>query len=174
MISNTTVDLQDIWGLDDQHIWATGRNSGDGHSVVLQYDGSQWKMLYDSEGQLAQSKFQFRTVWTDNVNYLYLDGGGLHRMDLPDATIGPRINTGQVYISGRIRGTGANDIFDVGQASEVAHYNGSSWLVYPDLRQLNDGFASFPTVYPTRDFVLIGGFFFTGLNGVPVVVRGYR
>jgi hypothetical protein len=170
----TSVHLQDIWGIDDTHIWATGRNSGDGHSVVLQYDGSQWTTLYDSEVQPTQTKHQFSTLWTDTPSKPYLDGGELYVMDLEAATIGTRISTGQSYLSGRIRGTASNDIFDVGQASEAAHYNGSSWLLYPKLKEQNGGFAPFLTVYPTKDFVLIGGFYSTGLNEFPVVVRGYR
>jgi hypothetical protein len=175
MTSNTTVDLEDIYGLDATHIWATGTNSSDGHSVVLQYNGTSWTTLYDSNTQPDQSKYQFGTVWTNTSSSVCLDGGsGLHTLTLSNLDISSQIHTGQTYVSYRVRGTLQNDIFDIGQAGEVAHYNGSSWYLYSDLQTLNGGYAWFYGVYPTKEFVVIGGLYLTALNGFPVIVRGYR
>jgi hypothetical protein len=175
MTSNTTVDLQDIWGIDGTHIWATGTNTGDGHSVVLQCNGSNWTTLYDSNSQPAQSQYQFGTVWTNTPSSLYLDGGsGLHLLTLNNLNIGAQVRTGLSFVGSSIRGVNQNDIFDVTTGGEVAHYNGSSWHCYPEIQSLGGGNASWPSVYPKNDFVVIGGSIFTGLNGFPVVVRGYR
>ncbi len=175
MESHTSVDLQDIWGIDDSHVWATGTTASDGHSVVLQYDGKQWTTIYDNSNATPSKLFYFNTVWTDNVNYLYLDGGGLHKLATTNNNyIGPQIITGQTYPSYRIRSTSQRDMFDTGQASEVAHFNGVSWYLYPELKAINDGFAWFYSAYPTKDFILIGGVSLTSLNGVPIVIRGYR
>jgi hypothetical protein len=175
MESNTTVDLQDIWGLDETHVWATGTRVSDGHSVVLAYDGIQWTTLYDSDTQPVSAKFQFSTLWTDSFADLYLTGGSeLRIMTISNATIGPRIITGRLYGSGQIRGIRRNDIFDSGAGGEVAHFNYKSWHLYQELKSLNGGNAAFPSVHPTKDFVLLGGLCFTALNGFPVVIRGYR
>jgi hypothetical protein len=175
MESHTTVDLWDIWGIDDTHVWATGLNSRDGHSVVLQYNGKQWTTLYDSDTQPFQTKYQFSRVWTDNPSRIYLDGGsGLHIMNLNNFIISSQINTGQTYISYCLRGTRQNDIFDGGPAGEFSHGNGFSWYLYPEFKTLNDGDAWFTSVHPTKDFIVIGGLYLTALNGFPVVVRGYR
>jgi hypothetical protein len=174
MTSNTTVDLQDIWGIDGNHIWATGFNSIDGHSVVLQFNGTGWSTIYDNANKPANQIQYFNTVWTDNVNYLYLDGGSYTNiLNLHDGTF-QRTDSLSAWEVFCLRGTKKSDIFRVGYAGETAHYNGSSWYLYPELRTLDGGNAWFDSVFPTADMVLIGGSFPTALNGFPVVVRGYR
>jgi hypothetical protein len=175
MTSNTTVDLQDIWGIDGSHIWATGTNTGDGHCVVLQCNGSNWSTLYDSNNQPAQSQFQFGTVWTNTSSSLYLDGGsGLHLLTLNNLNIGSQINTGLTYVGSCIRGINQNDIYVVSTGGEVSHYNGSSWHLYPELQSIGGNNAWWRSVHPTNDFVIISGELFTSLNSFPVIVRGYR
>jgi len=175
MTSNTTVDLQDIWGIDATHVWATGTNVGDGHSMVLQCNGASWTILYDSNLQLPQSKFGFGCLWTNTSQTIYSDGGsGLHLLNLTNFNISAQVNTGLSYVASSIRGINQNDIFDVTTGGEVAHYNGSSWYCYPEIQSLGGGNAGWGSVYPKNDFVVIGGSIFTGLNGFPVVIRGYR
>ena len=174
MTSNTTVDLQDIWGLDATHIWATGTNVSDGHCVVLQSNGTGWSTIYDSNTQAPQSQYGFSCLWTDSQNQLWLAGGSpLRKLILSTMTF-TEIITGQGYVSYSVRGILQNDIFISGQASECAHYNGSSWDLYPELQNLNGRYAWFYSVHPTKDFVVIGGIYLTALNGFPVVIRGYR
>ncbi len=174
MTSNTTVDLQDIWGIDGSHIWATGFNSIDGHSVVLQFNGIAWSTIYDNANKPANQIQYFNTGWTDNVNYLFLDGGSYTNiLNLHDGSFKrtDSLSSNEVFC---IRGINRNDIFRVGYGGETAHYNGVSWYLYPELKALNDGTAWFQTIYPSENMVVIGGWFPTALNGFPVVVRGYR
>jgi hypothetical protein len=174
MTSNTTVDLQDIWGIDGSHIWATGFNSVDGHSVVLQFNGTTWSTIYDNANKPANQIQYFNTVWTDNVNYLFLDGGSYTNiLNLHDGSFKrtDSLSSNEVFC---IRGINRNDIFRVGYGGETAHYNGVSWYLYPELKALNGGTAWFQTIYPSENMVVIGGWFPTALNGFPVVVRGYR
>ncbi len=174
--SNTTVDLQDIWGTDANHIWATGTNDVDGHSVVLQCDGTNWTTIYDSATQPVKMQFAFTSLWTDIQNKLWLVGETPLRQWNLSTNLFTAITTGQGWISSCIRGTAENDIFIVGQVGECAHFNGISWYIYPDLKAMNNGSALvlFLTVCPTQNFVALGGQFFTGSNGFPVVMRGYR
>lgn len=175
MESHTTVNLQDIWGIDNSHVWATGFNSNDGHSVVLQFDGKQWTTLYDSDTQSFQTKYQFSRVWSDISTRIYLDGGsGLHTMNLNNFNISPQIHTGRTFVSYCLRGTGLNDIFDGGPAGELSHGNGYSWHLYPEFNTLNQGDAWVTSIHPKKNFVLVGGLYLTQLNGFPVVIRGYR
>jgi len=174
MTSNTTVDLQDIWGIDATHIWATGFNNSDGHCVVLQCNGTNWTTIYDSANLPSNKIHYFNTLWTDNVNNLYLDGGSFTQiLNLQDGTFKrtDSLSTNEVF---KIRGTKQNDIFRVGYGGEVVHYNGARWYLYPELKSLNSGTAWFYSVFPASDMVIIGGLFPTALNGFPVVVRGYR
>jgi hypothetical protein len=171
MPSSTTVDLQDIWGIDATHIWVTGTNVGDGHSVVLQCDGSNWTTIYDSNTQ----PYGFGCLWTNTTHFIYLDGGsGLYKMTLDNYNLGSEIKIGLTYLRSSIHGINNNDIFDVTAGGEAAHYNGSSWHYYLDIQAFNQSGAWFTRVYPTSNFVLIGGWYLMELNGFPVVIRGYR
>jgi hypothetical protein len=172
--SHTTVNLQDVWGIDNEHVWATGFNSNDGHCVLLQYDGKVWKTIYDNTNATPSTLQYFNTVWTDNVNYLYLDGGSYTQLLNLRTGSFRRTDKLSTYTMFRLRGIKRNDIFRVGFGGETVHFNGVSWYLYPDLKLLNEGFAGFNSVHPIKDFVLIGGLYLTTLNGFPVVLRGYR
>jgi hypothetical protein len=173
MTSNTTVDLQDIWGIDGSHIWAAGTNDIDGHSVLLQCNGTSWTKIYDNSTQPLQPKY-FGCLWTNTLSSIYLDGGGLYILTLNDLNFGSQIKTGLMYSASSIQGVNQNDIFDVTTGGEVAHYNGSSWYYYLNIQAFNSSGAWFTRVYPTSNFILIGGWYLTSYNSAPVVIRGYR
>ncbi|MBN1396723.1 MAG: hypothetical protein JXA06_01700 [Bacteroidetes bacterium] len=174
MTSNTTVDLQDIWGIDANHIWATGTNTSDGHCVVLQFNGTNWTTIYDNENKPINQIQYFKTLWTDNKDYLILDGGSYTNiLNLQNGSF-TRIDSISTYEVFCLRGVNRNDIFHVGYGSEVTHYNGVNWYLYNEFKALNVGNAWFTGVYPTRDMIVIGGLFLTDLNGFPIVIRGYR
>ena len=174
MTSNTTCDLQDIWGIDATHIWATGFNNSDGHSVILQFNGASWSTTYDNANKSENQIQYFNTVWTDNINYIYLDGGSYTNILTLNTGIFHRtdsLSTNEVFC---LRGTKGDDIFRVGYGGETVHYNGSTWHLYNELKTLNNGTAWFNCVYPSQNMILIGGWYPTALNGFPVVIRGYR
>jgi hypothetical protein len=175
MTSNTTVDLQDIFGLDATHIWATGTNVSDGHSVVLQYNGSQWTTLYDNANKPPLSFFAFSTIWTSSSTFIYLAGGDyLRKLLLSSLNFGSPIEIGQRYMAHRIRGTASNDIFVAAEDGECSHFNGNSWYLYPELKSYSNGSVRFLSAFSKLDFILLGGDKFLQLNGIPIVIRGYR
>jgi hypothetical protein len=174
MTSNTTVDLQDIWGIDGTHIWATGTNTGDGHCVVLQSNGTNWSTIYDNANKPQNEVQAFFTVWGNETGKIFLAGQSWMRsMSLSDGSF-KLLDSLSKWAALRIRGTNQNDIFQVGYGSEAMHYNGVSWYHYPELASINGGGAWFYSVYPTKDFVVIGGLSLTALNSFPMVIRGYR
>ncbi len=178
MTSNTTCELDDIYGTDANHIWATGCNEVIGQSVVLQYNGTNWSTLYDSQKPFESypaMMFAFLSVWTYNSSFIYLAGGDLRRFTFGDSVaIGSTINTGMSYTIKSIRGVNQNDIFAVTEGGEAAHYNGVSWHNYLDVQAFNPNGGRFSRVYPISNFVLIGGWYLTAYNSMPVVIRGYR
>jgi len=172
MASGTKVNLQDIWGLDGTHIWATGTNTGDGHCVVLQFNGQGWSIFYDNSNEPTQTSFGFSSVWSFDPSILYLTGGSQLRLENQGTYT--QIETGGHYLSYRVRGNTSNDIFVTGQASEVSHYNGMTWYLYPEIKSINTGFAWFYSVQASANFVLVGGLSLTSVNSIPLVLRGYR
>jgi hypothetical protein len=174
MTSNTTVDLQDIWGIDGSHIWATGSNTNDGHSVILSFDGTKWNIIYDSNNVPVQEWYNYNSVWTDDTNILYLSSGGLLRkLNLTTMTFAT-INTGQTYISFQVRGTKRNDIFVTGQNSEIAHFNGSTWKLYEEIQNQTVHNVWWYSIKVSKDFIVVGGTYYTGYNSAPIILRGYR
>jgi hypothetical protein len=174
MASGTTVDLQDIYGIDANHIWATGTNTSDGHCVVLQYDGTNWTTIYDNANKPQDEVQAFSTVWGSETSKIFLAGQSwIRSMSLSDGSF-KLLDNRSSWAALRIRGTKQNDIFQVGYGSEAMHFNGISWYHYPELVSLNGGGAWFYSVHPTDSFVVIGGLYLTALNGFPIVVRGYR
>jgi hypothetical protein len=172
MESGTTVDLKDVYGLDANHVWATGTNSGDGHCVIMQYNGSNWNILYDNN--IPPIKY-FNTVWTDRTSYIYVAGGdSTRKLYLYGNTFGDGQHTGQAYSASRIRGTGINDIFMVGGDGECSHFNGNSWHLYPELKSYSGGTVGLAALHPTNDFIVLGGGKYVNLNEIPIVIRGYR
>jgi len=175
MDSGTDVDLEDVWGIDATHVWATGTKSDLSRGVILRYDGRNWSVIYDSFGQPRDRAFGFSSVWTDNANLLYLAGvSGRRSYNLSNGVFRDLEEVGG-WQSYRIRGTGQDDLFVGSAGGEALHYNGSSWHLYPELKSSGDAALVFwYAVHPTTGFVVLGGEFFTGISGVPAVVRGNR
>jgi hypothetical protein len=172
--SGTTVDLEDVWGIDESHVWATGRRDFPGRSVVLQYDGRQWITLYDTETKPPEGQYGFNSVWTNNSRMLFLSGSGPSGK-FHIATQLFRTDSGNQYFSYRIRGTSFVDVFVSGQGSEVLHYNGSNWYLYPEIKALAGDFtAGWLSIHAQKEFVVVGGLVLTGLTAAPVVLRGIR
>ena len=121
-----------------------------------------------------QERYDYKSVWTDNTQSLFLASGGLLRkLNLATMTY-KTINTGQSYISNYVRGIKMNDVFVVGQSGEVAHGNGSGWYVFPELKNLANGDVWWQSIYHKANFVIVGGGYYTGFNFAPIVARGYR
>ncbi|MEX1138330.1 MAG: hypothetical protein WEB33_02870 [Bacteroidota bacterium] len=175
MESGTTVGLEDIWGIDGNHIWASGRSDADGRSIVLAYSGSTWKTIYDNTTKPPPQQFGFNTVWTDNPRSIHLTGSGstaiLHG---PSETVYTK-DTGKEYFSYHIRGTSPADLFISGQGSELLHFNGSSWYLYPEIAALGaTNTAGWLRIHARENVVAVGGLIVTGLTSAPVVLRGNR
>ena len=175
MDSGTQVDLEDIWGIDEQHIWATGTSTSVGRSVLLAFNGNSWTIIYDTFNQPPATQFGLSSVWTNNPVALYVAGSSGVRLYSPENKTFRKANTSQTYVSYSIRANGGNDILVSGAGGELLHYNGSTWYLYPELRQSGgSAFAFWYSVLVRQDIVVIGGELFTGLFGVPVVIRGSR
>jgi hypothetical protein len=174
MDSGTDVDLEDVWGIDATHVWATGTNIDDGRCVILQYDGRNWKTIYDNSDIPPDLRLYFSTVWTNSSNVIYLAGASnLRSLNVGEMIFRRIENPGQWYTY-RLRGTNQNDLFETGQGSEVVHYGGGSAHLYEEVETLASGHSHWFSVHVTKDLVIVGGYFFTGLYGVPVVLRGVR
>jgi hypothetical protein len=168
MESGTTVDLNDIFGLDANHIWAIGTMSDGNGTVILSFDGMAWKSLYQG------NYYGFNSVWTNQSAWLYITcDSGPYQFNLKTKSF-IKLSTPSQDAMYCVRATGLNDVFFSGQNKEITNYNGSTWKLYTDVQALITTNAWWLSVKPTNDFVAVGGGYYMGYNFAPIVLRGYR
>jgi len=171
MESGTDVDLQDVWGLDDEHVWTIGRNWQDPGVAFLTLKNSQWESIdpkYQDEG-LGQS-----SIWTDNLDTLYTAGSsGRWGYSVKDSTFFDMENVGE-WVAYKIRGNNRNDMFTSGAGGEVLHYNGSTWKLYMELQEVAGTSTSWLGVDINEDFVVVCGYTYVFPQTIAIVARGYR
>ncbi len=140
MESGTETRLIDIWGLDENHIWVTGREFDfpPSESVLLYYNGIEWcKRAYpaDDDGGTGGIQRRYKFVWAyDDTLYVTTTEGIWKRsISTNDSTLLNRQTLGiGDWAIGRIRGSNYTDVFFHRSGGFVYHYNGLTWEVVFD------------------------------------------
>ena len=171
MESGTTCKLEDVWGIDDNHIWAVGTESDNSRSVILFYNGKTWNTLHDTNNE---RKCWSNSVWTDNPYLLFLNGGsGRYLFDLMQEKLSKYESAGE-WFGYDIYGTAYNDIFTSNAGSEILHFNGSTWHLYTEFQNMYGVWGLIKAIKVSENLVVAGGEYYTGIGGLPIVIRGYR
>jgi len=171
MESGTTCKLEDVWGIDGNHIWAVGTESDNSRSVILFYNGKTWNTLHDTNNE---RKCCSNSVWTDNPYLLFLNGGsGRYLFDLMQEKLSKYESAGR-WFGYDIYGTAYNDIFASTAGSEMLHYNGSTWYLYPEVKAQFEDYFRIRAVKANDEIVVASGYYYTGIGGLPIIIRGYR
>jgi len=171
MESGTTCKLEDVWGIDGNHIWAVGTESDNSRSVILFYNGKTWNTLHDTNNE---RKCWSNSVWTDNPYLLFLNGGsGRYLFDLMQEKLSKYESAGR-WFGYDIYGTAYNDIFASTAGSEMLHYNGSTWYLYPEVKAQFEDYFRIRAVKANDEIVVASGYYYTGIGGLPIIIRGYR
>ena len=178
MESETDIDFHDIWGIDDNHIWASGyKSSVPGGGIFMFFDGENWNTIHKynyPEDMHAPIESMVRSVWTNNMNYLYLTGfSGQLIYDIRNDTFNHEDGASE-WIQFRTRGTSESDVFSVGQGSEISHYNGSSYYVYPTVKGAGAGHIFWVGIDIKENLVVAVGPGFEGLMSVAFIAIGTR
>jgi len=171
MESGTTCKLEDVWGIDGNHIWAVGTESDNSRSVILFYNGKTWNTLHDTNNE---RKCCSNSVWTDNPYLLFLNGGsGRYLFDLMQEKLSKYESAGR-WFGYDIYGTAYNDIFASTAGSEMLHYNGSTWYLYPEVKAQFEDYFRIRAVKANDEIVVASGYYYSGIGGLPIIIRGYR
>ena len=171
MESGTTCKLEDVWGIDGNHIWAVGTESDNSRSVILFYNGKTWNTLHDTNNE---RKCWSNSVWTDNPYLLFLNGGsGRYLFDLMQEKLSKYESAGR-WFGYDIYGTAYNDIFTSNMGSEILHFNGSTWHLYTEFQNMYGVWGLIKAIKVSENLVIAGGEYYTGLYGLPIIIRGYR
>ncbi|MFQ6605884.1 MAG: hypothetical protein ACE5D8_10100, partial [Fidelibacterota bacterium] len=150
MESGTPFDLHDIWGVDDEHIWIVGHSmfSTPYGEVMLSWNGISWDKVYETYHKFPRSTDQVlndiegilgHSVWTIDIDEILIAGFAGSYKYIPDSTKFFKLDDPHTHVQYKVRGNSANDFITVGQASEISHYNGSTWYLYPELKALFGG-----------------------------------
>ncbi len=145
LVSNTTVDLLDVWGgPDGSVVWACGYKDFVG-TVLLKITGTTVEKVYDDLDtwfRIRQDSLSgvLTSVWTNSNDKLYvITPAGLY--ECPATTRGEarRIWFNDTYVPGfpnALRGQARNDAITVGDYHMISHYNGNTVKYFVDLRRI--------------------------------------
>jgi len=149
--SGTDLPIQDIWGAivdnDKIRILCTASEK---------YNTSEKKLLevdpITNEVEEFEWPFQDRrihSVWFNSSHQIWICGAGVF---VHKHSIWKEYGEVPLIFTNRIRGLDINDIFVVGDFGLVAHYNGLSWKVYPEVN-----FALYTSLDFKEDFMMAAG-----------------
>ncbi len=168
--SGTPFDLYDIWGLDADHIWIVGFSmfSVPYGEAMLTWNGSGWDKVYEfywSVNKVAQGRnnnsdsegTSGHALWTNNANEVLIAGFAGCFQYLPFNSTFIKMNDPNLWVEYKIRGNTNQDFLVVGQGSEISHFNGVSWYLYPEIKSLYGGDVAWYSVAMAGDFAVAVG-----------------
>jgi hypothetical protein len=145
MISNTSEDLQSVWGTNSTDVWASGFNYSTGGTVIEHYDGISWSV--DNLTNTSAKINGFEAVWTcdsSSHKFVITSGAFAYRKTdngnwREDLTIPNSLGGGTDVGLYLLRGNSADDIMASGSWGWVGHWNGKTWKKYDQLYDYNNG-----------------------------------
>jgi len=125
--SGTTIDLRDVWGTaDGSVVWACGYSNDDSKSILLKYDGANWKTVWSRDGTASIPPYGYfvTSMWGDTALFLSAGRAVFHATTQPPETT--QVTT-LPWFPYRIRASAENNIVVGGDEGMIWHYNGASW-----------------------------------------------
>ncbi|MBL1215673.1 MAG: hypothetical protein HND52_20065, partial [Ignavibacteriae bacterium] len=126
IIGGTPYNQSDIWGINSHSIF-TVVFSLSNNSQLIHYDGNVWNNLMEI---LPAGNRNFSSIWMDKSNQGYLVGNTT--IQITDNSYNT-ININQYGFSTKVRGNGVNDVFIISQRGRIYHFNGKTWIYYPEV-----------------------------------------
>ena len=166
--SGTNIRLNDIYGsADGKYIWITGYDSGTGETVLLQYNGSNIKTIYEaSPSNPSWSQFSdtqisgiVTSVWSgvQNTHIWLATSAGFYFAPYNtsgEASLNYKFSF-PIGVINNIRGGEPNNLIAVGDYNTVFHYNGVSWVL--ELIDFGNGKILRSCAVKGKDVIIVGG-----------------
>lgn len=167
MNSGTNMHLKDIWGTADNDIYAVGGDNSQGIGILIHYNGSTWRKIYERTYTPNIPSGYTSTVWGIEDKYYLNSGSGQYEGKDTTWTFvnAPTDNT---YLE-TIRGDSKKNLFFVGHFGLIVHWNGKSWYRYDEFFRKPAGDLLFGC-WAKEDNVVIVGRSEIGARGI--VYRG--
>jgi hypothetical protein len=120
-----TNDLRDVWGLDDNNVYAAGAVTlNDTSRAVLKWDGQKWNPLFRGGGIYAIHGFSSDDIWIAGNLVFHYDGTEWKHMN------DPVIDNNVPYYA--LWGSGSNDIYLGSAWGKLIHWDGQKARVAAD------------------------------------------
>ena len=175
LTSGTTQTIQDIWGAVDA---VTGKKTilcaashplGYGDKEILSIDANNVVTSVPWSPQAV-----VMSAWFMTPSFVYACGAGIYRRG-PDQVWreigGPSVLNA---LTEHIRGQGNNDIFIAGDFGNIAHYNGVSFRLYPEVTNTVGTNSVFRSCAVKNNMAIAVGFTSVGINTAAVIAVGKR
>jgi hypothetical protein len=177
MTSGTTVPLTDVWGSPDgRYVWACGYKSDLSQSVFLEYHNGVWRTVRETFTNITPVRLDtlsglMKSVWSvSGKDAEVATTWGMYRVK--PSSIGAAVRTwtppGQFGFLTRVRGTSRNNIFVVGHAGTIVHFNGSTWYMYPEFFSTSTSLVLLSVACSDRLVVAVG---YTGGRAIAIIGR---
>jgi hypothetical protein len=120
--NSSSSHFEGIWGSAPDNIYVVGDNG-----QILHYDGVEWKRMSTA---WSGGGSDFYSIWGSSENDIYIKSYTkiyhYNGKDWPPV-VSCTINGGSLINGGFIWGSSANDIFALGAAGTILHYDGNQW-----------------------------------------------
>lgn len=130
--------LNDVWIFDENNIWAVGEiyvqdSTGQVETTynVARWDGKKWNLmqLYYPFNQTQLLIVPIRGIFAFGQNDIWLAAGSVFRWNgssIQPFLLRPMILSGPETVE-KLWGTSSSNLYGVGNAGTVVHYDGSTW-----------------------------------------------
>ncbi len=124
LVPPTRHNLRAVWGSGANDIWIVGSHDAN-HGVVLRHDGKKFAEPHPMDQRL-------RNVWGSGPNDVWIlatnftQESRIHHFDGKEYA---ETNLGPIGWLSALGGTGPGDVWAMGSAGAVAHYNGARWAI---------------------------------------------
>ena len=143
LVSGIDTRIQDIWGINDLNtgqeivLCLASKEYSTDNSAVLQISDNNVIMVQTNG---LPSYGWFEGIWSGNGREWYVCGSGLYRTRELNQPWEEVTGLPPIFIND-IQGNKRNDIFVAGDLGLVAHWNGTTWRVYPRMPGVYYGLA---------------------------------
>ncbi len=131
--------LFDVAIIDENNIWAVGEiymndslgNPDPSSYNAVHWNGASWElkriMFYTICGQQSRTPYPAKAIWAINENDIWLAMDGDQVVKIENGIQTKTMCLPWSFVINELWGSNSNDLYLVGGAGNIAHYNGNSW-----------------------------------------------
>ncbi len=123
-LPNVTITINSVWGTDANNIWAV-TGSGSGSTYVLRYQSGAWSTVPSTS-----AAGELKSIAGVNNTTMTIVGGTTSLVYTFDGALATLKNNASTFV-GDMWAVDANNVWAIGNPTQILKYNGTSWVVQP-------------------------------------------